>query len=189
MLDKKIAPWLLLFIASLFYDGWLMLSITRTTVTNAVFVFLTNYASTIAVFFLASIILLLKNKRLLMHFVASFAATGLAVVILKVIVLRPRPFAILPIEKIVGITYDFASWNSSFPSWHAASVFVALPFISKSFPRLKWYWFAFALLVSFSRVYVGVHYVSDVIAGGLIGYVLGYSLIRLGIKKPHGKNL
>jgi undecaprenyl-diphosphatase len=41
------------------------------------------------------------------------------------------------------------------------------------------FWLGFAILVAFSRVYFGVHYLSDVIAGAFIGYLIGYLAMNL----------
>jgi len=56
--------------------------------------------------------------------------------------------------------------------------FCALPILTKEFPRLKYVWFLLAGLVAFSRVYFGLHFLSDVLAGGLIGYLLGYWVLK-----------
>jgi len=56
--------------------------------------------------------------------------------------------------------------------------FCALPILSKEFPKLKYAWIAFAGLVAFSRVYFGVHFLSDVIAGSLIGFLVGTIIVR-----------
>ena len=62
----------------------------------------------------------------------------------------------------------------SFPSNHALNNFAAAVFIYKFFPKLKWALFITALLISISRVYVGLHYPSDVIGGAIIGSIFGY---------------
>ena len=59
----------------------------------------------------------------------------------------------------------------SFPSGHTASVFNTATFLSLSYP--KWYIivpsFIYATAVAYSRMYLGVHYPSDVIAGAVLG--------------------
>ena len=69
-------------------------------------------------------------------------------------------------------------WDFSFPSFQAMMVFCAVPLLSKEFPKFKYVWVIFACLVAFSRVYLGVHFLSDVIAGALIGYMIGYFIMR-----------
>ncbi|HIH51471.1 MAG TPA: phosphatase PAP2 family protein [Nanoarchaeota archaeon] len=56
--------------------------------------------------------------------------------------------------------------------------FSALPVIDREFPRIKIFWIVFALLIIFSRLYFGVHFLSDVVAGALLGYLSGFLFVR-----------
>jgi len=71
----------------------------------------------------------------------------------------------------------------SFPSNHAVNNFAAAAFFSRLYPNYKTLLFIIASLVALSRVYLGLHYPSDIIAGAAIGIVFGYlsSLIVLKI--------
>jgi undecaprenyl-diphosphatase len=71
----------------------------------------------------------------------------------------------------------------SFPSGHAMLAFCAIPILNREFPKLKYAWIVFACLVAFSRVYFGVHFMSDVIAGALIGYCLGELIVAVKTRK------
>lgn len=62
----------------------------------------------------------------------------------------------------------------SFPSNHALNNFAAATFFYRLFPKLKWILFIAAFLVSLSRVYLGLHYPSDIIGGAMIGSAFGY---------------
>ena len=62
----------------------------------------------------------------------------------------------------------------SFPSNHAVNNFAAAVFFYKIFPKLKWAVFITASLVALSRVYIGVHYPSDILGGAIIGSAFGY---------------
>ena len=69
--------------------------------------------------------------------------------------------------------------NYSFPSIHAATSFSVLPILDREFKKVKWFWILFAILISFSRVYVGVHYFSDIVFGAIIGYLIGFLFVYL----------
>ncbi|HEV2811566.1 MAG TPA: phosphatase PAP2 family protein [Acidimicrobiales bacterium] len=69
--------------------------------------------------------------------------------------------------------------SSSFPSGHATSGFMAATFLSEGQPRWRRIgWHALASVVAASRVHVGIHHPSDVVAGALIGTGLGHLVRR-----------
>lgn len=78
----------------------------------------------------------------------------------------------------------------SFPSNHALNNFAAATFISRLFPNYKWVVFIVAALVAISRVYLGIHYPSDILGGALIGAAFGYlfSLIAIPAVKYFQKD-
>ena len=53
----------------------------------------------------------------------------------------------------------------------------------------KYVWIGFAVLIAFSRIYFGLHFLSDVIVGGLLGYVLGMIVVRLEKEYKWGKKV
>jgi undecaprenyl-diphosphatase len=67
----------------------------------------------------------------------------------------------------------------SFPSGHATVSFACATVLALAVPRLAWPLFALAALISFSRVYVGVHYPSDVLAGAVLGVGIAIALRML----------
>jgi undecaprenyl-diphosphatase len=69
--------------------------------------------------------------------------------------------------------------GKSFPSSHAANNFALAYILSFYFKSNKWIFYTLAVLVSYSRVAVGVHYPSDVIGGALIGLLISFSVIFL----------
>lgn len=95
--------------------------------------------------------------------------------LLKEFFARPRPCDILSdVITPIGCTGTY-----SFPSNHALNNFAAAFFFYKLFPKLKWILFITAGLVAISRVYLGLHYPSDIIGGALIGIAFGYIFSEL----------
>jgi undecaprenyl-diphosphatase len=83
---------------------------------------------------------------------------------------RLRPCNVL----IDAITPLGCNGTFSFPSNHAVNNFAAAVFFYKLFPNLKWPLFITASLVAISRVYLGLHYPSDILGGAVIGSAFGY---------------
>jgi membrane-associated phospholipid phosphatase len=107
------------------------------------------------------------------------ATDSLAHYVLKPLVDRQRPCAIIASgEHIVpwirlpsGLRFD-----ESFPSQHALNNFAMGAFFVSIFKRNKWIhllWFV-ALVISFGRLYQGLHYPSDVLGGTVIGISIGF---------------
>lgn len=109
--------------------------------------------------------------------VAVAATDQVTCSILKPIFRRIRPCNALAPEQ-VRLLVD-RSRAFSFPSAHAANSFAMATVVGWRFRKYAPYAFAIALAVAYSRVYVGVHYPFDSIAGALIGTVLGHLSIRL----------
>lgn len=64
----------------------------------------------------------------------------------------------------------------SFPSGHATVSFACATVLALAVPRLRVPLYALAALIAFSRVYVGVHYPFDVLAGAALGLLLGVGI-------------
>jgi len=93
--------------------------------------------------------------------------TLLANNLIRELVSRSRPFA--AIEEFNSLIYHY--YSNSFPSNHAAASFAVAGAIYMMNPIAGKISFVLATIVSFSRIYVGVHYPSDVIVGGALALV------------------
>ena len=89
--------------------------------------------------------------------------------VLKPIFLRTRPpYALEHVRLLVDTTRSF-----SFPSAHASNAFAVASFVSSFYRRTKVALYIVAVLLAYSRVYVGVHYPSDILGGAALGLALG----------------
>lgn len=67
--------------------------------------------------------------------------------------------------------------GKSFTSSHATNNFAMAVLISHFYPKARYWMLGWASLVAFSRVYVGVHYPSDILGGALLGSLIAYVVI------------
>jgi len=95
--------------------------------------------------------------------------------VLKPLVGRVRPCNVLEsVHLLVNCTNSF-----SFPSSHATNIFTGMILFSYVYPKLKIGLLTAAALVAYSRVYVGVHYPFDVVAGTILGILCALTVIVL----------
>jgi undecaprenyl-diphosphatase len=107
------------------------------------------------------------------HVTLTLAATMLVCESIKQVTRRERP-VVARMERLIGVQK-----TTSFPSGHAASAMAAAVLLTAFAPPFAAVWFALAVLMAMSRVYVGVHYPSDVAVGAVIGILVGLTSLGL----------
>jgi undecaprenyl-diphosphatase len=85
--------------------------------------------------------------------------------ILKRTLGRQRPYKVLNDLNTFGIEMK----DYSFPSGHTTASFCVAVVISINYPQMLPFTFLFAVLIGISRIYLGVHFPSDVLAGAVLG--------------------
>ncbi|TCT02663.1 phosphatase PAP2 family protein [Aquabacter spiritensis] len=113
----------------------------------------------------------------------SIAGAGLLVLVMKYALGRARPYAALHLSgPNAQLTFDWLALQSSyasFPSGHSAIVFSTAVAFAALFPRARTPLIAIAVLVASSRVILGSHYPSDVLAGGAIAAAFTLLMVKL----------
>lgn len=151
----------------------------HTPVLNYLMIFITTLGNGGFVWIALALYLLLQNKNklkregfTLLLGLIIFSVIGL--LILKPIIARPRPFTIDDLDILIKKPRDF-----SFPSGHTGSSFAGASvifFYNKKRGALA---LVLAGLIAFSRMYLFVHYPSDIIAGLILGLIAGKLAIKI----------
>ena len=124
----------------------------------------------------------IQNSKI--FFIFLFTATlltGALTQLIKHIIGRPRPNYSSENSFFGFEFFSFESSLHSFPSGHTSTIFIVALALSMLTPKIKIYYIFFALIVGFSRVIVGAHFLTDVIGGIVIAFV-GIKLTSLIFK-------
>lgn len=123
----------------------------------------------------------LRNRRAIplvaVAATVSFALASWLNALIKALVGRSRPPHEMGLQALVGLP-----GSPSFPSGHAMSAFAVAGAIALLAPRLRWPVLGLAALIGFSRVYLGVHFWLDVLAGAALGMAIG-ALIAVAARR------
>jgi len=93
--------------------------------------------------------------------------------VLKPIIDRDRPFEVLPDARLI----DQRPLTGAFPSGHAASAVAGAVAVERLFPLARVAWWLIATAIAVSRIYVGAHWPSDVLAGAVLGWAVAWFVL------------
>nr|WP_255552935.1 phosphatase PAP2 family protein [Longitalea arenae] len=118
------------------------------------------------------LLLLAERTALAMQVITAYLLSGIIAQLLKRWIHAPRPHAIISSVEypyfIDGVTH---AGYTSFPSGHTSSVFAlaVLLVLNTNDKRFSLIYLITAIITGYSRIYLGQHFLADVVAGALIG--------------------
>lgn len=177
-----------MFEALLNLDGNILLFIQeyiRNPVLNPIVVFITSLGDEGMIWIAATLLLLIPKKTRKIGVMSGLALLGSLLInntLIKNLVARPRPYTRLEdLTILIPKPGEF-----SFPSGHTSSSFAAGVVFFRQLPKkFGTPALVLAILIGLSRLYVGVHYPTDVLAGMVVGTLLAIGseyLILKGIE-------
>ena len=154
----------------------------RTPLLTDFFKFVTSIGNAGMVWIVLAIVLILISKTRKAGFSAALSLLGSLILnnlLLKNIFARPRPYTAIPdLNVLIPLPTDW-----SFPSGHTASSFAFATVMLITMPKkYSVPCLVLAILISFSRLYLGVHYPTDILGGVLSGVLLGILAVKIAQK-------
>jgi membrane-associated phospholipid phosphatase len=113
--------------------------------------------------------LVLRRPQVFVWTLVAYGIAELTADLLKAAIPRARPH----VHTLVARPH-----THSFPSGHATASFACATVLGAFLPALRLPLFVLAAAVAWSRVYVGVHYPLDVLAGAVLGAAIGLAVLR-----------
>ena len=165
-------------------DGW-----WSSPALDQVIPWVTHLGSHIAVgVLLVFSFILLRKRNTLLYLVLLYGIQSGVVYGLKFLIQRKRPFVYLEtmskLSKGPGEVLD-----PSFPSAHTLYAFMMATLLATWFPRYRILFYIAAGFIGWTRIYLGVHFPTDVIAGGLLGYgITRLFLYRINLRSEKGSD-
>jgi len=146
--------------------------ILKNPVTDVAMPFLSKYGYLLFIPFIFYAFFKEKNGFYFLLFVSfTFLFADFLSNTLKNIIMRPRPFYEHDIINLEGLGRSF-----SMPSNHATNAFAVAYFLRRYFRNFSLL-FLLAIFIAISRVFLGVHYLSDVLVGAFLGIIMGKTML------------
>lgn len=178
----------------LFATAFLRIFLPRNDLFNWIFAFFSLRGNSIVIWILVILTVIfieekknpgfsLKDRKFALVFLSSFILTALLTTfVVKNVFRRPRPFFRTDYSRFQlakPILTSACPVDFSFPSGHASTAFAAAVVLTSFNKKRKWLYYLVAILISYSRIYLGCHYFLDTVAGALLGYLISKIILRL----------
>ena len=181
---------LLLGTAALFYwnkeQVFLWLNHQHTYTADVILKYFTYIGDGIFMLGLGLVLLLFRFRKLGVLMLLSFLLSGLLAQSIKRIEARPRPGLHFQNPDIIHRVDDvLLKGKNSFPSGHTTTAFATfslLAFASRN-KFVQFLYFAIAVTIGYSRIYLGQHFAEDVLMGAAVGFLSSFFLSWLLRKK------
>lgn len=140
-------------------------------------IFLADYFQYLVIFL--AVIIFWKNWRFYFQSVLAIILSRLVLTeLIRFLYHRPRPFVSHQVNQLI-----FHDSVGSFPSGHAAIFFALATIVYFYNKKSGCFLFVAAVLISLARIFAGIHYPSDILAGAVIGIFSGWLINKFIIKK------
>jgi undecaprenyl-diphosphatase len=161
---------------------------------NAVAKFFSGIGTSGLIWFVIGCFLFLREEQRDHRFFVTVMSVGLGTIILVEAILKPLVHRVRP-AYLQGTLLVAGVSGYSFPSTHASISWAMAEVLSLYDPRLRVVWYLLATCISLSRIYLGVHYPTDVIFGAVLGWAIGKGISmliqsgRMPYRKQHIRHL
>ncbi len=130
-----------------------------------------------------------KSNKIVSFFILSFfyiLTVGIITQIVKHIIGRPRP-NYTDFENTFEFNYFTLESNfHSFPSGHSSTIFVVCFILIAAFPKLKYFFYFLTIIVALSRVVVGAHFFTDIVAGAVLA-LISFKVLKIFFEKNYNR--
>ena len=158
-----------------FLNQWAGQWIRLDTLTIFVAIFLPYW---LVVFLIGWLIWKKTIKMIVVSLVAALFSRFIITEIIRWFYYQPRPFVTEQVNQLVE-----HSTSGSFPSGHAAFLFALSMVIYLHNKKAGWVFFTASFLICLARIFTGLHYPSDILAGTLIGLFFGWLIYFLWCRR------
>jgi undecaprenyl-diphosphatase len=155
------------------------------SIVDKVMPWFTHLGSVVAVLlFIVSSSILSKSRKLFYRLLLLYGIESAILYGLKYLVGRQRPIFFLEFPSRISAGPG-EILDPSFPSGHTLNAFMMATLLAFWFPRYKIVFVIMACFIGWTRIYLGLHYPTDVIAGGILGYAVTKLFLHwVDLKKP-----